>query len=66
MDSGKAGTSDTYTYVRLALLFLALIFLVAAAFMQGEKSMGARFVLTMMGACLLSAAVALFFLEPPA
>jgi hypothetical protein len=31
MDSGKAGTSDTYTYVRLALLFLALIFLVAAA-----------------------------------
>jgi hypothetical protein len=43
---------------------LALIFLGAAALAQGEKSIDAKFALTMMGACLLSATVALFYLEP--
>jgi len=62
--SDEEGITDTYSIIRLTLLLSALIFLVAAAFLQGKEHIGTKVVLTMIGACLLTAGVITFLLKP--
>jgi len=48
-------TTDIYSIIRFAFLMLAFIFLVAAAFLEGKEYIGTKFVLIIIGACMLTA-----------
>ena len=60
----EEGTTDTYSVIRLTFLLSALIFLVAAAFLQGKEHIGTKVVLIIIGACMLTAGVITFLLKP--
>ncbi len=56
-------TTDVYSIIRLTFLMLAFIFLVAAAFLEGKEYLGAKFVLIIIGACMLTAGMTTYLLK---
>lgn len=56
-------TGDIYGIMRFFFLVLALIFLVPAAFLQGKEHIGTKFILIIMGACMLTAGITISLLK---
>jgi len=63
MNSDEKRTTDIYSIIRLTFLLLALIFLVAAAFLQGKEYIGIKVILIIIGACMLTVGIITFLLK---
>jgi len=62
--SNEKRTMNIYIVYEVVLSGIALVFLVAAAFLEGRENIGNRFVLILIGACLLIASITVRLLRP--
>jgi len=62
-NTAEKRTTDLYNIISLTFLVIALIFLVAAAFVQGKEHIESKIVLIIFGACMLTAGTTISLLK---